>query len=64
MPPLIAFAGALGSAAVVRWVYRTVRKINVDIDEARSRRLAEAEPAATDRQTLRRDPQTGAYRPG
>ena len=28
MPPLIAFAGALGGLAVVRWAYKTAVRIN------------------------------------
>jgi len=63
MPPLIAFAGALGGLAVVRWAYRTARRINEELEEARLARAAE--PVRTqDIPTLRRDPRTGAYRPG
>jgi hypothetical protein len=63
MPPLVAIAGALGSAAIVRWAYRTAKRINHELEEARLARVTErAEPA--DVQTLRRDPATGAYRPG
>jgi cbb3-type cytochrome oxidase subunit 3 len=62
MPPLVALAGALGSAAVVRWAYRTAKRINHELDEARQARVADkADPEA---KTLRRDPVTGAYRPG
>jgi hypothetical protein len=61
MPPLIAFAGALGGLAVVRWAYRTVQRVNRELEEARLARLAEA---TGDIPTLRRDPNTGAYRPG
>ncbi len=63
MPPLIAFAGALGSLAVVRWAYRTSVKINRELEEARRSRVAEAS-RVDDIPTLRRDPSTGAYRPG
>ena len=63
MPPLIAFAGALGSLAVVRWAYKTAVRINQELEEARLTRVAEAARAG-DIQTLRRDPVTGAYRPG
>ncbi|HEU0081823.1 MAG TPA: hypothetical protein VFQ87_03050 [Bradyrhizobium sp.] len=63
MPPLVAFAGALGGLAVVRWAYRTARRVNRELEEARRARVAEATPS-TDMPTLRRDPQTGAYRPG
>jgi N-formylglutamate amidohydrolase len=63
MPPLIAFAGALGGLAVVRWAYRTAVRVNRELDEARRARVAE--PAHSgDIPTLRRDPHTGAYRPG
>ncbi|WP_299808799.1 hypothetical protein [Tardiphaga sp.] len=63
MPPLVAIAGALGSAAVVRWAYRTAKRINHELEEARLARVTErAEPYEV--QTLRRDPATGAYRPG
>jgi hypothetical protein len=63
MPPLIAFAGALGGLAVVRWAYKTAVRINRELEEARLARVAETAPTA-DIQTLRRDPVTGAYRPG
>ncbi len=63
MPPLIAFAGALGGLAVVRWAYRTALKVNRELEEARLARVAEAVRSG-DIPTLRRDPNTGAYRPG
>ncbi len=62
MPPLIAFAGALGGLAVVRWAYRTARRVNRELEEARLARVAEAHSGEIP--TLRRDPNTGAYRPG
>jgi hypothetical protein len=63
MPPLVAIAGVLGGLAVVRWAYRTAVRINHELEEAR---LARAAEAARSREipTLRRDPNTGAYRPG
>ena len=63
MPPLIAFAGALGGLAVVRWAYRTAQRVNKELEEARRSRLAEAARSG-EIPTLRRDPNTGAYRPG
>jgi len=63
MPPLIAFAGALGSLAVVRWAYRTAKRVNRELEEARQARVSE-QVSSTDIPTLRRDPNTGAYRPG
>ena len=62
MPPLIAFAGALGGLAVVRWAYRTAQRVNRELEEARLARVAESHSG--DIPTLRRDPATGAYRPG
>jgi hypothetical protein len=63
MPPLIAFAGALGGLAVVRWAYRTALRVNRELEEARLARVAAA-VRANEIPTLRRDPSTGAYRPG
>ena len=63
MPPLIAFAGALGGLAVVRWAYRTALRINRELEEARSARLAEAARSAKSRR-CGATPITGAYRPG
>ena len=63
MPPLIAIAGALGSLAVVRWAYRTAKRVNRELEEARLARVAET-ISSNDIPTLRRDPNTGAYRPG
>ena len=62
MPPLVAFAGALGGLAVVRWAYKTAVRINRELEEARLARVADAQTA--DIPTLHRDPITGAYRPG
>ena len=62
MPPLIAFAGALGGLAVVRWVYRTALRINRELEEARSAEVPKLRETG-DIPTLRRDPDTGAYRP-
>ena len=63
MTPLIAFAGALGSLAVVRWAWRTAKRVNRELEEARLARVAEP-VRSNDIPTLRRDPETGAYRPG
>jgi hypothetical protein len=61
--PIIAIAGALGGLAVVRWAYRTALKVNRELEAARMARVAEA-ARSHDIPTLRRDPNTGAYRPG
>jgi hypothetical protein len=63
MPPLIALAGALGSLAVVRWAWRTAKRVNRELEEARLARVSET-VSSNDIPTLRRDPNTGAYRPG
>ena len=63
MPPLVAFAGALGGLAVVRWAYRTAVRVNQDLERARLARAAETTRPG-EIPTLRRDPNTGAYRPG
>ena len=63
MPPLIALAGALGGLAVVRWAYKTAQRINRELEEARLARVAEAVRTG-EIPTLKRDPATGAYRPG
>ncbi len=63
MPPLIAFAGALGGLAVVRWAYKTAQRINRELEEARLARVSEAVRTG-EIPTLKRDPVTGAYRPG
>jgi hypothetical protein len=63
MPPLVAFASVLGGLAVVRWAYRTAVRINRELEEARLARVAEA-AKSQEIPTLRRDPNTGLYRPG
>lgn len=63
MPPFIAFAGVLGGLAVVRWTYKTALRINQELEEMRLSRVAETAQMG-DIQTLKRDPVTGAYRPG
>jgi hypothetical protein len=63
MPPFIAFAGILGGLAVMRWAYKTAMRINQELDEVRLERVAEAS-RSSEIKTLRRDPVTGAYRPG
>ena len=63
MPPFVAFAGVLGGLAVVRWAYKTAVRINQELEEMRLSRVAEAGHTGNI-QTLKRDPVTGAYRPG
>jgi hypothetical protein len=63
MPALIAFAGVLGGLAVVRWAYKTAQRVNQELEEVRMARMAE-NMRTSEIPTLRRDPVTGAYRPG
>lgn len=63
MPSFIAFAGVLGGLAVVRWAYRTALRVSQELEEARLAHVAET-ARSTEIKTLRRDPVTGAYRPG
>jgi hypothetical protein len=63
MPPFVAIAGVLGGLAVVRWAYKTAMRVNQELEEMRLARVAEA-GQASEIKTLRRDPATGAYRPG
>ena len=51
MPPLIAFAGALGGLAVVRWAYKTAVRINRELEDARMH-LDAAEIAGSVRRLL------------
>jgi hypothetical protein len=63
MPPMFALAlGFMGAAVLVRWCIREVQRVNAELDEVRQ------EPAVepVDRgalPTLKRDPNTGEYRP-
>ncbi|MGA8649118.1 MAG: hypothetical protein WB677_00560 [Xanthobacteraceae bacterium] len=60
--PVFALAfGLMGTAVLVRWCVREVKRVNAELDALRAR----AEPI--DRNalpTLKADPRTGEYRPG
>ena len=62
MPPLLAFASALGGLALMRWAYKTAIRVNRELEDIRNARAAEA-ARANEVKTLHRDPVTGAYRP-
>jgi hypothetical protein len=64
MPPLIVFAlGVMGAAVLVRWCAKEVRRVNTELDEVRAK--APAEPLDRDAlPKLKRDPESGEYRPG
>lgn len=64
MPPVFALAlGLMGAAALVRWCVREAHRVNAELDDVRG--AAATEPV--DRASLpklKRDPETGEYRPG
>lgn len=60
--PWIALAGLAGGVALARLAFSTAKRVNQELDAARMRRMADAEPR-TELPTLRRDPASGAYRP-
>jgi hypothetical protein len=64
MPPVFAFTlGLLGAAALVRWCVKEMQRVNAELDDVRAR--AAVEPVDRDAlPKLKRDPETGEYRPG
>ncbi|MGB7098677.1 MAG: hypothetical protein WBD95_07905 [Xanthobacteraceae bacterium] len=64
MPPVFALAlGLMGAAALVRWCVKEVQRVNADLEDVRA--TSAVEPI--DRgalPTLKRDPNSGEYRPG
>ena len=62
MPPVLVLAfGLIGGAVLLRWCIKEVQRVSADLDTVRGN------PAdAVDRETLptlKRDPQSGEYRP-
>ena len=64
MAPVFALAvGLMGAAALVRWCAKEVHRVNAELNNFRGNPTMEP----IDREslpTLKRDPQTGEYRPG
>jgi hypothetical protein len=63
MPVLALAFGVMGTAVLVRWCVREVRRVNAELDALRER----AATAHIDRNSLpklKADPRTGEYRPG
>jgi hypothetical protein len=62
MPPVLALAfGLIGGAVLLRWCIKEVQRASADLDTVRGN---PADPV--DRETLptlKRDPQSGEYRP-
>jgi hypothetical protein len=62
IPPLVKLAlGALGVSAVVFWVVKEVRRVNEELDRAKT--AVARIPERKSWPTLKRDPLTGEYRP-
>jgi hypothetical protein len=62
-PMLVVTLGMVGAAALVRWCVREVHRVNSELDTVR----AQAAMEPIDRNALpklKRDPQSGEYRPG
>jgi hypothetical protein len=62
-PVLVLTIGIAGAAALARWCAREARRVNGELEALRARAMVEP----VDRNALpklRRDPNTGEYRPG
>jgi hypothetical protein len=63
MPAALALAlGMMGAAALVRWCVKEVHRVNTKLDRVRGKVSVEPVDRAA-LPTLKRDPQTGEYRP-
>lgn len=61
MPPFILIgAGILGAVALVRFFAKEGQRVNRELNKARQSKFDDQSGIPT----LRRDPETGAYRPG
>jgi hypothetical protein len=63
MPVLALAFGVMGTAVLVRWCVREVRRVNAELDAVRERTAT----GHIDRNALpklKADPRTGEYRPG
>ena len=64
MPPVIAVTfGLMGAVALVRWCIKEVQRVNAELDDVRGARAAVEPVDRTRLPTLKRDPDTGEYRP-
>jgi hypothetical protein len=66
IPPMIAWAvGAIGAVVMSKFVAREWHRINDELDarERNERQERAARARVKDRGTLRRDPDTGVFRP-
>ena len=63
MPPVLALAfGLIGGAVLLRWAVKEVQRVNAELDNVRGNPVDPVDRDALP--TLRRDPQSGEYRPG
>jgi hypothetical protein len=63
MPAALALAlGMMGAAALVRWCVKEVHRVNAELDGVPGKVSVEPVDRAA-LPTLKRDPQTGEYRP-
>jgi len=53
--------GMVGAAVLVRWCIREVQRVNADLDDVRAQPIEPVDRDALPR--LKRDPETGEYRP-
>jgi hypothetical protein len=60
MPPVILWMlGAVGATVLAKWVAKETRRINGELDTVKAATVSEAvEP-----RNLKRDPESGVYRP-
>jgi hypothetical protein len=61
MPPVILWIlGAAGVAVMAKWLVKESRRINDELDASKAQSVHEP---AHSRANLKRDPETGVYRP-
>jgi len=62
MPPVLALAfGLIGGAVLLRWAVKEVQRVNAELDTVRGNPADPIDSGALP--TLKRDPQSGEYRP-
>jgi hypothetical protein len=60
MPPVILWVlGAAGAAVLAKWVAKEARRINAELDAVKAATVTEG----AERRNLKRDPESGVYRP-
>jgi hypothetical protein len=61
MPPVIMWIlGAAGAVVLVKWLAKESRRVNGELDAAKAGSVGES---AAERRSLKRDPDSGVYRP-